>query len=76
MPLLPPGRKRRARWGAAPVAVVVLAAEASASDADLAGFCRERLAGYKVPARFVRRDALPRNAVGKVERRALREALP
>jgi acyl-CoA synthetase (AMP-forming)/AMP-acid ligase II len=40
--------------------------------ADLATFCRERLAGYKVP-RHIRLAAepLPRTAAGKLLRRAL-----
>jgi len=33
--------------------------------------CREHIAAYKVPARFVTVDALPRNDVGKVLRREL-----
>jgi len=36
---------------------------------------RSRLAGFKVPARFLKLPALPRNAMGKVERRVLREQL-
>jgi acyl-CoA synthetase (AMP-forming)/AMP-acid ligase II len=34
--------------------------------AELTRFCRERLAGYKVPLRFEVVAALPRNAAGKV----------
>jgi O-succinylbenzoic acid--CoA ligase len=59
-----------ARWGAVPVAAIVLGAEVT--DAELAAHCRERLAGYKVPARFVRLAALPRNELGKVQRHRLR----
>ena len=33
---------------------------------------RERLAGYKVPKRIVLVDELPRNAMGKVDKVALR----
>jgi acyl-CoA synthetase (AMP-forming)/AMP-acid ligase II len=33
------------------------------------------LAGYKRPRRFVLRDQLPRNAYGKVLKRALRDEL-
>ncbi|WP_366940841.1 class I adenylate-forming enzyme family protein [uncultured Amaricoccus sp.] len=41
-------------------------------DADLAAHCAARLARYKCPRRFVAVDALPRNAAGKLVRRALR----
>ena len=36
--------------------------------------CRARLAGYKKPSAVVFADALPRNAAGKVLKRALRDA--
>ena len=37
---------------------------------------RERLASFKVPKRLFPIDALPRNAMGKVEKPRLRELLP
>ena len=43
------------------------------SDVDLRGFLRTRLAPEELPARFVHLDALPRNASGKVDKRALIE---
>jgi len=43
------------------------------AEADVLAFCRERLANYKVPRRVVFRDALPRNASGKVLKRVLKE---
>jgi HIP---CoA ligase len=43
------------------------------AEAAVLAFCRERLANYKVPRRVVFRDALPRNASGKVLKRVLRE---
>lgn len=46
-------------WGQVVVAYVV-------GETELAGWCRERLAGYKVPKRFVPVPELPRNAAGKV----------
>ena len=61
-------------WGSVPVAAVVLAPGSSVSDASLERHCRARLAGYKVPARFVRLGELPRNAAGKVLRQELRRA--
>jgi fatty-acyl-CoA synthase len=40
-------------------------------------FCRERLASYKVPARFVFRKSqeFPRTPTGKVQKPRLREEL-
>ncbi len=64
-----------ARWGAVPAALVVLRPGAHVLDDELTRHCRARLAGYKVPARFVYLDALPRNSVGKILRRDLRELL-
>ncbi len=61
-----------ARWGEVPVAFIVRRAEGSAPE-DLEGWCRRSLAGFKIPARFVAIDALPRNAMGKVERTVLRQ---
>jgi acyl-CoA synthetase (AMP-forming)/AMP-acid ligase II len=64
-----------ATWVEAVTAFIVLKDGASIEDAALAGFLRERLAGYKVPKRFERIDVLPKSAVGKILRRALRERL-
>jgi steroid-24-oyl-CoA synthetase len=59
--------------GEVPAAVVHLAPGASATEAELQAFVRERLAGFKVPAyiRFVQ-DVLPRNAQGKILKTDLR----
>jgi hypothetical protein len=65
-----------AAWGSVPVAAIVTAADRDVSDAALEGYCRERLAGYKVPARWYRMASLPRSESGKILRRELREALP
>ena len=53
------------------VAFVVLNEGADVSDRDLLAFCRERLAGYKVPARIEFRRDLPRNPAGKILRQRL-----
>ncbi|HYH94804.1 o-succinylbenzoate--CoA ligase [Hyalangium sp.] len=63
-----------ARWGEVPVAFMVLRA-GHAMPGDLDGWCRHSLAGFKVPARFLSLDALPRNAMGKVERTVLRSSI-
>jgi O-succinylbenzoic acid--CoA ligase len=55
-------------WGEVVTAFVVL----NGDDASgLTDFCRERLAGYKVPRALHTVDALPRNAAGKLLRREL-----
>ena len=66
----------RAR-GEVVVAAVELRDGAPATSEALAAFCRERLAGYKVPARFVFRkaDEFPRTPTGKVQKPRLREEL-
>jgi fatty-acyl-CoA synthase len=60
------------RWGETPKALLVLREGAALDPEDLAAFCRERLAGFKVPTSFEARDALPRTATGKVQKFALR----
>ncbi len=61
-------------WGQRVVASVVLRRGASLAAGELQLFCRQRLAGYKVPkdVRFV--ESLPRTASGKLLRRQVREA--
>lgn len=59
-------------WGEAVTAVVV--ADAGVSEEDVASYCRQRLADYKRPKRVHLADRLPRNAYGKVMKRALRES--
>ena len=54
-------------------AVVSLKRGSAASGAELATWCRERLAAYKVPRRVEIIDELPKNATGKILRRMLRE---
>lgn len=61
--------------GEVPIAFVELIEDAHVDEGALRAFCRERLAGYKVPkeVRFV--EALPRNPTGKIMRRTLRELI-
>ena len=56
-------------WGEVVGAVVRLAA--STSEADLADYCRERLAAFKVPARWDFTDAFPLTSTGKVRKDVL-----
>jgi fatty-acyl-CoA synthase len=63
------------KWVEAVTAFVVLRSGTNASEDELIEFTRERLASYKVPknVRFV--EQIPKSAVGKVLRRALRDPL-
>ncbi|GAA4852377.1 fatty-acid--CoA ligase FadD5 [Actinomycetospora corticicola] len=62
------------RWGETPLAVVVPRAPHDApTDAEVEAFAREHLAAYKRPRHVRYVDALPRNAGGKVVKKALRE---
>lgn len=63
-------------WGETVVAVVLLRDPAQAGDtmaAELAGFCRERLASYKCPRRWEFRHDLPRTEAGKLYKRKIRD---
>jgi O-succinylbenzoic acid--CoA ligase len=64
-----------ARWGAVPVAAVVLRLGTEVTDEELLRHCRAGLAGFKVPVRIVRVAELPRSGQGKLNRRALRATL-
>ncbi len=61
-----------ATWGEEVAAAVVL--RSAATEADLLGFCRERLADYKRPKQIHITDAIPRTATGKLQRRVVAEA--
>jgi malonyl-CoA/methylmalonyl-CoA synthetase len=57
-------------WGEIVAAAIVL--DAPTEEAALIAFSREKMSGYKVPRKWVVTDALPRNALGKVTKPALR----
>lgn len=59
------------RWGQVPWAWIVARDGASPTGEELEGFCRARLAGYKVPAHFETVSSLPRTAAGKLQRQRL-----
>ena len=64
------------RTGELACAVVVPRTGAAPELASLCAFLEERrLARFKLPERLVLRDTLPRNAIGKVLKTALRDAL-
>jgi malonyl-CoA/methylmalonyl-CoA synthetase len=73
-----------AEFGECVVAAIVLIADLAEAERQstiynlqsaMTEWCRERLASYKKPRRVVFVEALPRNALGKVQKHLLRERL-
>ncbi len=67
-----------ARWGEVAVAVVVLAPGSTAGEgweAPLKTHLEHRLARYKQPRRWLAVEALPKTALGKVQKAALKALL-
>ncbi|NMG41661.1 AMP-binding protein [Chelativorans sp. ZYF759] len=60
------------KWGETPVAFLELRDGATATPEELRAYCREHLAGYKVPSQF-RFIELPKTATGKIQKFVLRE---
>ncbi len=61
------------KWGETIKALVVLATDATASEAELIAHCKANLAGYKSPTSVEIRDEIPRTATGKIQKFKLRE---
>jgi long-chain acyl-CoA synthetase len=55
------------------VKLFVVKKDPSLTDEELRSFCKEKLAGYKVPRFIEFRDELPKSNVGKILRRDLRK---
>jgi fatty-acyl-CoA synthase len=64
-----------ARWGEVPVLAVVMRSGAALDEAALHAMFEARLARFKHPQRVVVVDALPRTALGKVQRAQLAQRL-
>ena len=66
-----------ATWGETVLAAVVLRPGSPTTQAELEGWCRERMAGFKRPRRyaFLAEAQMPRTATGKIQHRLLRDRL-
>jgi fatty-acyl-CoA synthase len=64
------------KWGETPHAFVVLRAGAAATEEELIGFVRERLAHFKAPREVTFVDELPKTATGKIQKFVLRGGAP
>lgn len=60
-------------WGEVVAAAVVLEAGSNLDLEHLRDWCRDRLSHYKLPKRLLAVDALPRNAMGKVTKPAVKD---
>ncbi len=60
------------RWGEVPRAFVAVHPGATVTPDELAAWCRERLAGFKVPKDWVFLDELPKGGTGKIQKPVLR----
>ncbi|TMG57382.1 MAG: long-chain-fatty-acid--CoA ligase [Chloroflexi bacterium] len=61
------------KWGEAPFAYVVLKPGATATEAELIAFTRERLAHFKAPHGVTFVQELPKTATGKIQKYVLRK---
>jgi fatty-acyl-CoA synthase len=62
------------KWGEVPVAFVTLREGAAADPEELSGHVRTKLAGFKVPKRYVF-GPLPKTSTGKIQKNVLRAGL-
>jgi fatty-acyl-CoA synthase len=62
-----------AKWGETPCAFVTLKPNATANEAEIIAFCRDRMANYKAPKTVVF-GPLPKTSTGKMQKFVLREA--
>ena len=60
-------------WGEAVTAVVVPKAGETIEEDEIIGFCKENLAGYKVPKHVFVTKEVPKNPSGKILKKDLRE---
>jgi fatty-acyl-CoA synthase len=63
------------KWGESACAVVVRRAGARVDEAAVLALFKDRLARYKHPRKVVFADALPKNALGKVQKQELKRTL-
>lgn len=63
-----------AKWGEVPLAVIAVKDGASVTEEELTTFCREHLAGFKIPKRYSF-DELPKTSTGKIQKHILRKKL-
>jgi fatty-acyl-CoA synthase len=61
-----------AKWGETPCAFIQLNEEGSASEEELSQWCRDRMASFKLPRKFIFEE-IPKTSTGKIQKYVLRE---
>jgi fatty-acyl-CoA synthase len=61
------------KWGEIPKAYIVCRHATPPSKEEIVAFCRQHLAGYKIPRHIEQIDELPKNPSGKVLKKVLRQ---
>ena len=62
------------KWGESPCAFIELKDGQTATEADILGFCRDHLAGFKLPKKVLFGE-LPKTATGKIQKFELRSRI-
>jgi len=63
------------QWGEIGLAVCVPAGKTMPEPEELTSYLKERVAGYKIPARYLFIDEMPTSAYGKITKKLVREHL-
>lgn len=63
------------RGGQVPTAFIVAKEKQGATVEEIVSFCRQNLADFKLPKKFVFVDSIPKTSSGKIDRRRLKEGI-
>ncbi len=65
-----------AKWGESAAAVVVLEEGTEITSKEVVAYCREKIAGYKIPRILELTNEIPRTPTGKIQKHTLKERFP
>ncbi|MGO1750742.1 MAG: AMP-binding enzyme, partial [Marinobacter sp.] len=63
------------RWGEAITASVILMPDATATEGELIDYCKQNIAGFKVPKAIMIVGEFPRTGTGKIQKHLIRKGL-
>ncbi len=64
------------KWGESAAAIVVAEKGMEITAVEIVEYCREKLAGYKIPRILELTDEIPRTPTGKIKKHSLKERFP